>query len=248
MKQLLATLLTVTLIGTFAACGAASEPTNSQGGTAVSASQTEPSAAQPEESPAEAASETSSETEPPAETAEEPPAESPAQPADETADPEGSKILIAYFSWSGNTETLAGMIQQETGGDLFAIETQTPYTDDYDTLVDQAKQEQEDNARPALAAQVEHMEDYDTVFLGYPNWWNDVPMAVLTFVESYDWTGKTIIPFCTSGGGGFGNGVNSIESAAQGASFLEGFHVGGSRVDDAAGDVAAWLSSLELEQ
>lgn len=236
MKQLLATLLTVTLIGTFAACSAASEPTNSQGNTAASASQTEPSAAQPEESPAEATSETPTETEPPAETAE------------ETTNPEDRKILIAYFSWSGNTETLAGMIQQETGGDLFAIETQTPYTDDYDTLVDQAKQEQEDNARPALAAQVEHMEDYDTVFLGYPNWWNDVPMAVLTFVESYDWTGKTIIPFCTSGGGGFGNGVNSIESAAQGASFLEGFHVGGSRVDDAAGDVAAWLSSLELEQ
>ena len=80
------------------------------------------------------------------------------------------KTLIAYFSWSGNTETLAGMIQEVTGGDLFAIETETPYTDDYDAVVDQAKQEQADNIRPPLAAQVENMEEYDTVFIGYPNW------------------------------------------------------------------------------
>ena len=147
------------------------------------------------------------------------------------------KTLIAYFSRSGNTETLAGMIQEVTGGDLFAIETETPYTDDYDAAVDQAKQEQADNIRPPLAAQVENMEEYDTVFIGYPNWWGDVPMAALTFLESYDWSGKTVIPFCTSGGGGFGNGIDSMEAAAEGAVILEGFHVGGSSVDGAAGAV-----------
>lgn len=172
--------------------------------------------------------------------------ESLADTSAETPVEESKKTLIAYFSWSGNTETLAGMIQEATGGDLFAIETETPYSDDYDTVVDQAKQEQADNIRPALASQVENMEDYDTIFIGYPNWWSDVPMAVLTFLESYDWNGKTVIPFCTSGGGGFGNGINSIEAAAEGATILEGFHVDGSSVDSAADDVAAWLDSLGL--
>ena len=115
----------------------------------------------------------------------------------------GEGVLVAYFSWSGNTEQVAQIIQQETGGELFKIDTAEPYTDDYDELLDMARQEQSDGARPELAGQVEDWDSYDIVFLGYPNWWNDAPMAVYTFLESYDFTGKTLIPFNTSSSGGF---------------------------------------------
>lgn len=231
MKKFFSMLLTFTILFTMAACGASGEQRETSAPSAAAGSrpvETPPpaSSAQPEKTPDSN--------------------ESSADASAETPVEESKKTLIAYFSWSGNTETLAGMIQEATGGDLFAIETEIPYSDDYDTVVDQAKQEQADNIRPALASQVENMEDYGTIFIGYPNWWSDVPMAVLTFLESYDWNGKTVIPFCTSGGGGFGNGINSIEAAAEGATILEGFHVDGSSVDSAADDVAAWLDSLGL--
>lgn len=220
MKKLLPVLLIATMLFSLAGCSGSSEQSNASA------------------SPAPASSSSNDTTSsPPSDT-------DPQQPKEEPVS-ESSHSLIAYFSWSGHTEQLANMIQAETGGDLFAIETKMPYTDDYDAVVDQAKQEQEENARPALASQVENMDDYDTIFIGYPNWWNDVPMAVLTFMESYDWTGKTIIPFCTSGGGGFGQGVRSIEAAADGAVFLEGFHVNGSSVDGAATDVSAWLNTVK---
>ena len=161
MKKLLPVLLIATMLFSLAGCSGSSEQSNASA------------------SPAPASSSSNDTTSsPPSDT-------DPQQPEEEPVS-ESSHPLIAYFSWSGHTEQLANMIQAETGGDLFAIETKTPYTDDYDAVVDQAKQEQEENARPALASQVENMDDYDTIFIGYPNWWNDVPMAVLTFVESYD--------------------------------------------------------------
>ena len=163
--------------------------------------------------------------------------------AEETAEEDGQNILIAYFSWSGNTEALAGMIQSETGGELFEIEPAEPYTEDYDALLDQAQQEQQENARPELAAQVENWDSYDVVFVGYPNWWSDAPMAVLSFLEFYDCTGKIIVPFNTSGGGGFG----SIEESAAGAEILEGFTVAGDNVSGAQADVSEWISGLGLE-
>ena len=87
---------------------------------------------------------------------------------------------------------------------MFQIETAEPYTDDYDTLLDIARMEQQEGARPQLAGQVENWDSYDVIFVGYPNWWSDAPMAVYTFLESYDFTGKTLIPFNTSASGGFG--------------------------------------------
>lgn len=99
-------------------------------------------------------------------------------------------FLIAYFSWSGNTEQLAGDIQEQLGGDLFKIEPETPYTDNINELSGLALQEQRDNALPALAAHVEDIDQYDVVFIGYPNWWSDMPMPVFTFLEEYDFSGK----------------------------------------------------------
>ena len=163
---------------------------------------------------------------------------------DSAAEPTGGKILIAVFSRSGNTESVAEMIQTYTGGDLFTITPAVPYPEDYDTLADQAKEEQNAQVRPAVADTVENWDDYDTVFVGYPIWWSGAPMVVLTFLESYDWNGKTLIPFCTSGGSGFGNSLDSIAASAPGAEILEGFHVLGNQSGSAEPDVHQWLSDL----
>ncbi len=157
-------------------------------------------------------------------------------------------ILIAYFSQTGNTEKLAEDIHNSVGGDMFEITTVTPYPDDYNTLVDQARQEQDEDFRPELAAHIDNVEQYDIIFLGYPNWWSDLPMPVFSFLDEYDLSGKTIIPFCTSGGGGFGNGVESMQSAEPDAVFEEGFEVDGSSVDSAETDVNEWLERLGLEE
>ena len=189
----------------------------------------------------------------PAPTDTEAPAEEPAEePSEEPAESEmsttgdSSSVLIAYFSWSGNTEQVAQIIQQETGGDLFEIAPATAYTDDYNELLDIAQQEQSDNARPELADQVENWEQYDTIFVGCPNWWSDAPMAVYTFLESYDWSGKTLVPFNTSASGGFGRSLSGLEESASGASILEGISFTERTLGDAQGEVAAWLDELGL--
>lgn len=168
------------------------------------------------------------------------------EPVAEETEDEAPGVLIAYFSWSGNTEQFAQMIQSETGGDLFEISPATPYTDDYDELLDIARDEQSDNARPELASQVENWDDYDVVFVGYPDWWSDAPMLIYSFLESYDWQGKTLVPFCTSGGSGFGRSLDKLPDSAQGAAILEGLHVSGSRVDEASEDIADWISGLNI--
>lgn len=157
-----------------------------------------------------------------------------------------SSILIAYFSWSGNTEALAGMIQSETGGELFEIAPAEAYTEDYDALLDIARDEQSSGARPALADAVDNWDGYDVVFVGYPNWWSDAPMAVYTFLESYDWTGKTLVPFNTSSSGGFGRSLGGVAESASGANILEGFTVRAGSLDGAQADVSAWLAGLGL--
>lgn len=163
-------------------------------------------------------------------------------------DPAGEGgTLIAYFSWSGNTEKMAQTIQEEIGGDLFQIEPAVPYTDDYDALLDIAQQEQADNARPELAAQVENWDSYEAVFVGFPNWWSDAPMAVYTFLESYDFSGKTLIPFNTSASGGFGRSLSGIEESAAGADILEGLALTEGELENVQSEVSGWLSGLSLE-
>ena len=186
-------------------------------------------------------------------TAEETPTEEPAEePSEEPAESEtptagdSSSVLIAYFSWSGNTEQVAQIIQQEMGGDLFEIAPATPYTNDYNELLDIAQQEQSDNARPELAGQVENWEQYDTIFVGYPNWWSDAPMAVYTFLESYDWDGKTLVPFNTSASGGFGRSLPGLEESAAGASILDGISLTERTLGNAQSEVTTWLNELGL--
>ena len=199
------------------------------------------------EPPASVSGSTGEET--PAPTGTEMPAEEPAEePAESETSTTGdsSSVLITYFSWSGNTEQVAQIIQQETGGDLFEIAPATPYTNDYNELLDIAQQEQSDNARPELAGQVENWEQYDTIFVGYPNWWSDAPMAVYTFVESYDWNGKTLIPFNTSASGGFGRSLSGLEESAPGASILDGISLTERTLGNAQSEVTTWLDELGL--
>lgn len=165
--------------------------------------------------------------------------------AEETGNGTGN-ILIAYFSWSGNTEAVAGMIQEEMGGDLFEIAPAEPYTEDCDTLLEIAQTEQQEEARPELAAQVENWDSYDIIFVGYPNWWSDAPMAVYTFLESYDWTGKTLIPFNTSASGGFGRSLSGIEESAAGAEILDGLDLTESELSDAQSRITEWLDGPGL--
>ena len=231
MKKIYPPILSVMLLLSLAACGGTSAASESI------ASEAPASSSEVSSQPASESAETSAVPEEPS---------SSEEPVVSEESNEAGGTLIAYFSWSGNTEQMAQAIQAETGGDLFKIEPAVPYTEDYDTLLDIAQQEQAEDARPELAAQVENWDSYDVVFVGYPDWWNDAPMAVYSFLEAYDWTGKTLVPFCTSGGSGFGRSLDKLPGSAPGAAILDGLHIHGDSVDGAAGDVAAWVDGLGL--
>lgn len=163
--------------------------------------------------------------------------------AEETA-PE--KNLVVYFSHSGNTQKIAELIHEKVGGDIFRIETANPYPQDYNACVEAARSEQENKARPALANRVENMDAYDTVFIGYPNWWGTMPMALFTFLEEYDLSGKRVIPFCTHEGSGLGRSVGDIAKLCPNSTILEGLAVRGSEAEAGNGAKTAdkWLRAL----
>lgn len=153
----------------------------------------------------------------------------------------GGKVLIAFFSWGGNTKGIAEEIQSQTGADLFEIELVNPYSDDYNTVLDEAQRDQNEQARPELANHVEDMEEYDTILLGYPNWWASIPMPIASFLEEYDFSGKTIIPFCSHGGGRFGQSLTAISKLAPDAAMGEALSVHYSGGNSLPEDVSAWL-------
>ena len=182
-----------------------------------------------------------------------------------------SSLLVAYFSYAenaalpddvdasasasiqpwngaltGNTGVVADMIAQATGADLFSIRTVEQYPDTYDATIDQGQQEQSDGARPELATYLENLDSYDTIFLGFPNWWGDMPMAVYTFLDEVDLSGKTVIPFVTSGGSGFSNTISTIQQMEPQATVQEGLSIGASSATGAQQQVESWLSELGL--
>ncbi len=172
---------------------------------------------------------------------------------------EDKKVLVVYFSRTGenygvgnitkgNTHIIAEMIAGETGGELFRIEPAVHYPESYDACVELAKQELNSKARPEVKADV-RVEDYDTVFVGYPNWWGDMPMAVYTFLEKHDWQGKTVVPFCTHEGSGLGSTARNLQAVCRGATMLEGFAIYGHTAqgdrEEAAKAVGKWLKSLQ---
>ena len=165
------------------------------------------------------------------------------------------KCLIAYYSRAGNnyvngsivnlsvgnTEVAANMIQKLTGGDLFNINTVKTYPADYTKTTEVAQQELRQNARPELTGRIDNMADYERIVLGYPNWWGTMPMAVYTFLEAYDFSGKTIIPFCTHEGSGMGHSESDIKKLCAKATVLKGLAIKGGSVQSAENEIAAWL-------
>ena len=170
------------------------------------------------------------------------------------------KTLIAFFSRAdenyfagamryvkvGNTEIVCNLIQEMIPADLFKIEMKHPYSPVYTTCIEEAKKDLQAKARPALAALPDSIDEYDTVILAYPNYWGTFPMAVATFLEAFDFTGKTILPLCTNEGSGMGSSERAIKQCAPGADVKKGLPITGSDAADAGGSVKRWLSANGL--
>ncbi|MDO5397292.1 MAG: flavodoxin [bacterium] len=145
----------------------------------------------------------------------------------------------------GNTQYMAYVIAENTNADIFRIEPETPYPTDHSTLVDLAADEQDQKARPAIKDQITNLDNYDTIFLGYPNWWGDMPMILYTFLESYDLSGKTVIPFNTHGGSGFSRTISSIRSLQPNSNVLEGLSISRNHIQDAEREIVNWVNGLK---
>ena len=157
------------------------------------------------------------------------------------------KVLVAYFSWSGNTRKVAQQIHELTGGDLFEIETVKAYPSEYRPCTEYAKKEKAADARPELKGKVKDMGAYDVVFVGYPNWWGTAPMAIWSFLDSYDFSGKTVVPFCTHGGGGEQDCFTDFAKHASKASVKKGFICPGGMAGSARPKVEQWLKEIGME-
>lgn len=159
---------------------------------------------------------------------------------------ENKKILVAYFSHSGNTREIANQIHECVGGDIFEIQTIKPYPEDYDAVVKKARQELDLGYKPALKTKVENIKSYDLVFVGHPNWWGTFPSPVKTFLSEYDLSGKTIVPFCTHGGSGLGRSVADIPKLCPKSTLLDGIEIWGRDVKTAQNEVATWLRKIKI--
>lgn len=252
MKKITAILLSAALVLSLAACGNDNQTTAEDNSSKTAAAATESADGSAENTAEPAGNETES-TE-----------------NSDTMEAGNGNILIAYFSVMetdgvdtvagasrvavdgealGNNEYIAQMIQRETGGDLFAIETVQDYPTTHDPLLEFAYDEKADNARPELAAQIENSGSYDVIFLGYPNWNADLPMPLYTFLEEYDFCGKTIIPFTTHGGSGFSRTIQTISELQPDAMVIsDGLSISRNSVPDAEGEVIDWVNGLDLNQ
>ena len=250
MKQIFITTIAAVLLFALSACGvpqsSSKSPADTEQGTGnvtESPSAVEPSAPESSSLPEEAAPESAT------------------APVEDTSAPEeseGNKTLVAIFSLAGeqygvgvvekgNTAIIAEMMVETTGADLFSIEAVTPYPATYDGLLEISRQENQSDTRPAISGTVEDMEQYNTVFIGYPIWWGDMPAIVKGFLESYDFTGKTVIPFCTHGGSGLANTESAI-AGLTGAEMKKGLAVSGTTAqndrDAARTAVTGWLEEV----
>ncbi len=176
---------------------------------------------------------------------------------------DGKKILVAFFSRTGenygvgviekgNTHIIADMIADKMNADTFEIVRVTPYPEAYRECTDEAQAEKNANARPELTESVDNFEDYDIVFLGYPNWWGDMPMPVYTFLESYDFSGKTVIPFCTHAGSGLSGTVQTLRNKLTDATVLDGLAIAGTTAQNEQSEakqaVDSWLEGLDIDK
>ena len=159
-----------------------------------------------------------------------------------TAEP--AKVLIAYYSWSGNTRAAAEQIQKITGGTLFEIKPVEAYPTDYQECVDQAKKECRSGFKPELSTKVDDMQKYDVIFVGSPNWWGTMAPPVATFLTSYDLKGKTVVPFFTHGGGGVQNCERDVRKLCSGSNLPQAGVFSGGSVRRSGDAIANWVSKV----
>ena len=185
---------------------------------------------------------------------------------------QSQKILIAYFTWADNTQVdnpeevdtdastsasvlapgnaamMAQWIQEEVGGDLFSIQVKEPYSSDYDECLNRAADEKAEDDRPELKTQIENIDSYDTIFLGFPNWWYTIPMAVHSFIDSYDFGGKIIIPFVTHGTGGLANCITDLKGALPDSTkVLEPVGIYRDDVSSGQSTIREWIQGLDID-
>lgn len=180
----------------------------------------------------------------------------------------GGKVLVAYFSvpetdgvdassgasrlvtggkLQGNTEYVATVISEATGGDLFEIKTVHTYPGSHKELIDAAKKESNDNARPRLATHIKNLKEYDVIFIGFPNWWYDMPKPLYTFFDEYDFSGKTVVPFCTHGGSRFSSAVKTIREMEKNATVFDGYAIARDRVAESKEGILKWLERIGMK-
>lgn len=191
------------------------------------------------------------------------------QRAESVAEGAKGKALVVYFSVPetdgvdassgasrqvvngkvmGNTQYVASIISEATGGDLFEIKTAHTYPASHKALIDAAKVEIENNARPKLATHIKNLDDYDVVFVGFPNWWYDMPMAIYSFFDEYDFSGKTVMPFCTHGGSRFSGAIKTIRELEKNATVLNGYSIARDRVPNSKDGVLKWLEKIGMKK
>ena len=254
MRRWMAAALAALMVLSLAAC--AGNQQEEQSASAEATEQSQSASVQEEEEPAS--------PEEPASTEQQP--EEPASSTEQPSDAQESGVLVAYFSWAdnavidgevdavaspsvtapGNVQQLAQWVSERTGGDLFSIQVTEPYSSDWDACLERANQERAEDARPELTASVEQLERYDTVFLGYPNWWYGVPMALLSFLEENDLSDKQVYLFCSHGTGGLASSVEQIDEALPDSTALSEniFDVYEEDAASSKQDILAWLEEL----
>ena len=254
MRRWMAAALAALMVLSLAACAGSQQ--EEQSASAEATEQSQSASVQEEEEPAS--------PEEPASTEQQP--EEPASSTEQPSNAQESGVLVAYFSWAdnavidgevdavaspsvtapGNVQQLAQWVSERTGGDLFSIQVTEPYSSDWDACLERANQERAEDARPELTASVEQLERYDTVFLGYPNWWYGVPMALLSFLEENDLSDKQVYLFCSHGTGGLASSVEQIDEALPDSTALSEniFDVYEEDASSSQQDILAWLEEL----
>ena len=160
-------------------------------------------------------------------------------------DSDKEKILIVYFSHTGNTRKIAKQVHTNIGGDLIEIETIDKYPADHNEILEQARKEIDAGYKPALKTKIESISEYTVFFLGYPNWWGTIPTPVSAFLAEYDLSGKIIAPFCTHGSGGLARTVETINKMCPDSKVVDPLGIGSSRVNEAESEVSEWLSRID---
>lgn len=192
--------------------------------------------------------EDTNETEPSSDTQEQEQTEKSGGSSQEETPGTGTKALVVYFSATGNTKAVAETLAELQGADIYEIVPEQPYTDEdlnYNDRTTRATAEQNDpDARPAIQGSITDFEQYEVVYVGYPIWWGDMPRILYTFFDTYDFSGKTIAPFCTSGGSGLSGTPGTIAELESGATVLDGLHVSDSAADSSESSVSQWLADI----